>query len=133
MPNDTIRGEEEIRRLRSCINDLISIQALPAIWSGQDAANIVRTLLDVLVRVLSLDFAHARLVDSIYGSQVEFVRLAHRRNPSPQAQEIGHALERWLTHNASTAPLTVPNPAGDGDEHAQPHQVCRTEPEGDSD
>ena len=39
----------EIKRLQGCINDLISILALPAIWSGHESAQILSTLLDVLL------------------------------------------------------------------------------------
>ena len=69
VANDATRGEEEIRRLQSFINDLISIQALPAIWNGRESGHIIGTLLDVLVSVLRLDFAYARLSDSTSASR----------------------------------------------------------------
>ena len=40
---------DEIKRLQGCINDLISVLALPAIWSGHESSQIVSTLLDVLL------------------------------------------------------------------------------------
>ena len=40
---------EEIKRLQRCINDLVSVLALPAIWSGGHPTQIVRTLLDALL------------------------------------------------------------------------------------
>jgi hypothetical protein len=43
----------EIRRLQGCINDLISLLALPATWSSPKSAQIVGTLLDVLVGMRS--------------------------------------------------------------------------------
>ncbi|MGZ5145468.1 MAG: ATP-binding protein [Burkholderiales bacterium] len=123
MTNLATPAEGEVRRLQGCINDLVSIQAMPAIWSGQDSAHIVGTLLDVLVRLLPLDFAYARLNDSITGSPVEFARLAHRRNRPPQAQEIGRALDRWLTDNSVSAPFAVPNPVGDGEVRIAPFRL----------
>ena len=39
----------EIKRLQGCINDLISVLALPAMWRGQNSTQILNTLLDVLV------------------------------------------------------------------------------------
>ena len=39
----------EVKRLQSCINDLISVLALPAIWSGREPSQILGTLLDVLL------------------------------------------------------------------------------------
>jgi len=58
---------DEIRRLQGCINDLISVLALPAMWRGQESVQIVSTLLDVLLGMLRLDFAYARLKDPIGG------------------------------------------------------------------
>ena len=88
---------DEIKRLQGCINDLISIQALPAIWSGQESSQIVGTLLDVLVRILRLDFAYVWLSTSIHGSPLEMIRLAQRRTPEVQAAEVGRAFAGWLT------------------------------------
>jgi len=113
--SDPKAGNEEIRRLQGSINDLISLQALPAIWNGRESGHIVTTLLDVLVSVLRLNFAYARLGNSTNGSPMEFVRFAQRRIPAPQPHEIGRALDRWLTNRSTNAPLTVPNPTDDGD------------------
>jgi PAS domain S-box-containing protein len=113
-------ADEEIRRLQGSINDLTSIQALPAIWNGRESGHIASTLLDVLVSMLRLDFAYARLSDSINGSPVEFVRSTQRRTAPPQPQEIGRALDRWLTNQSAHAPLAVPNPAGDGEVRIAP-------------
>jgi PAS domain S-box-containing protein len=115
VPADATHADEEIRHLRSSINDLISLQTLPAIWDGQESGSIVGTLLDVLVSVLRLNFAYARLSNPINGSPVEFLQLAQCRAPPPQPQEIGRALDRWLTNRSANAPLTVPNPADDGE------------------
>jgi PAS domain S-box-containing protein len=127
VPIDVTHGDEEIRRLRSSINDLISIQALPAIWDGRESGSIVSTLLDVLVSMLQLDFAYVRLSDSINGTPVEFVRLAQRRAPPPPALEIGRALDRWLTNQSAHAPLVVPNPAGDGELKIAPFRLGLTD------
>ncbi len=113
-------ADEEIRRLQGSINDLTSIQALPAIWNGRESGHIAGTLLDVLVSMLRLDFAYARLSDSINGSPVEFVRLTQRRTAPSQPQEIGRALDPWLTNQSANAPLAVPNPAGDGEVRIAP-------------
>src|SRR5882724_2399081 len=115
VASDPKDGNEEIRRLQACINDLISLQTLPAIWDGRESGSIVSTLLDVLVSMLRLDFAYVRLSDSINGSPVEFLQLAQHRAPPPQALQIGRALDRWLTNESVNAPLVVPNPAGDGE------------------
>ena len=57
---------EEIKRLQRCINDLVSVLALPAIWSGGDPSQIARTLLDVLLGMLHLDLVYVRLNDPVW-------------------------------------------------------------------
>ena len=52
VASDPKDGTEEIRRLQGCINDLISLQTLPAIWDGRESGSIVSTLLDVLASML---------------------------------------------------------------------------------
>ncbi len=106
---------DEVKRLKACINDLISVLALPAIWSGHEPSQIVGTLLDVLLGMLRLDFAYARLNDSIGGgTPIEMVRLAQHRNLTAQPQEIGQALNPWLAGDPGTPPLVMPNPIGEG-------------------
>ena len=106
---------DEIKRLKACINDLISVLALPAIWSGQEPSQIVSTLLDVLLGMLRLDFAYARLSDSISGgTPIAMVRSAQRPTLNAQLQEIGQILNPWLTGDPHTSPLVIPNPTGEG-------------------
>src|SRR5437867_7828950 len=106
---------DEIKRLQACINDLISVLALPAIWGGREPSQIVSTLLDVLLGMLRLDLAYARLSDAIGGGvPIEMVRLAQGRNLTVQPQEIGHALNPWLTGDPRTSPLVMPNLLGEG-------------------
>ena len=62
------QAANEIKRLRACINNLISVQALPAIWSGGQPPQIVGALLDMPPQMLGLDFAYVRLNDSTGGS-----------------------------------------------------------------
>jgi len=106
---------DEIRRLQGCINDLISVLAIPALWRGQESAQIVSTLLDVLVGMLRLDFAYARLKDPVGGAPIEMVRLAHSRNLTARPPEIGQVLNGWVGDDPQKWPLLVRNPIGDGD------------------
>jgi hypothetical protein len=51
---------EEIKDLKRCLNDLVSVLALPAIWSGFQPPQIVHALLDALpLRRLAQTFASA--------------------------------------------------------------------------
>src|SRR5262245_43516269 len=105
---------DEIMRLQGCLNDLVSVLALPAIWSGHESSQIVSTLLDVLLGMLRLDFAYVRVSDAIDGAPIEMLRSAQRQNPSVPLQEVGRVLNRWLTDNPLTSPVVVPNPIGAG-------------------
>src|SRR6266576_28865 len=108
------QAANEIKRLKACINNLISVQALPAIWRGGQPSQIVCALLDMLPKMLSLDFAYVRLKDSTGGAPLEMVRLAQDRHLTTQPQIIGHALNSWLGDFPHTSPARVRNPIGDG-------------------
>jgi thioredoxin reductase (NADPH) len=79
---------QEIKRLRRCINDLVSLLALPAIWRGTDPSQIVEMLLDVLRRMLSLDFAYARLSDAFGATPVEVLRVSEDSKINLSAQKV---------------------------------------------
>src|ERR1700729_1825069 len=83
---------QEIKRLRRCINDLTSLLALPAIWRGSEPSQIVQTLLDVLLRMLSLAFAYARLSDAFGAIPVEILRVAEDSKMNLPAQEARNML-----------------------------------------
>jgi PAS domain S-box-containing protein len=67
---------QEIKRLQRCMNDLISLLGLTAIWRGNEPSQVVQTLLDVLLNMLNLDFAHARLSDAFGPMPAEMLRIA---------------------------------------------------------
>ncbi len=105
---------DEIRRLQGCLNDLISVQSLPAIWRGRGRAETVNSLLDALIRVLHLDFACVRVNASVDGPRFEVARL-----PSTHGHD-GHlhycrALEACLQGDLPTGPVLISNPIGPGD------------------
>src|SRR5262245_27187639 len=51
----------EVLRLRRGLNDLAGLAALGAKWAAGDTSSIARTLLEVLVQMLGLDFAYANV------------------------------------------------------------------------
>jgi PAS domain S-box-containing protein len=116
------QADDEIKRLQSYINDLISLQALPAIWSGLDAHQIVNKLLEVLTSLLRLDFAVMRVNDSNGGPPIEAVRLAPDRNPHTHLHEL-RALEAWLKGDLPTGRIVISNPIGTGDVTIAPFRV----------
>jgi PAS domain S-box-containing protein len=79
-------------QLRACISDLISIQALPAVWSGGPPSAVVDTLLDALLEVLGLAFISLRLRESFGGVPIEASRIAADSNILADEREIGDAL-----------------------------------------
>ena len=105
----------QTKRLQGCINDLISLLAFPAMWSGQEPAQIVSTLLDVLLGMLRLDFAYARLKDSFGEGPIEMVRLAQPPSLKARPEEIAQMLHLKLGDEPEKWPLRARNPAGGGD------------------
>jgi PAS domain S-box-containing protein len=97
----------EIQRLKSCINDLIGIVALPAIWSGSNPTGILRTLADMLVSMIQLDFVCLRLKHSAGDLPLEVVR--HRNSdPVPNLPpEIGELLQSWSSSDFQQGPRLV--------------------------
>src|SRR5208283_3589058 len=104
----------EVKHLQRCINDLISLLALPAIWSGVDPSQVLHTLLDALVRMLRLELVSVRLTDT-GGAPVEIVRLAELRRPMPSAHEICEALSQCLKNDSRKWPPLLRNLMGEGD------------------
>ncbi len=104
----------EIKGLQGCINDLISVVSLPAIWKSFDTSQIVRNLIESLVGMLRLDFGYARLNDCNNGSSIEILDLFQHEKKSIQPQAVGQKLEQWLAGNPPSTPVVIPNPVGAG-------------------
>ncbi len=105
----------EIKHLQRCINDLVSLLALPATWSGGDPSQVLHTLLDALMRMLRLDLVSVRLTDLVGGAPVEIVRLAELRGRVPSAHEICEALNQCLENDSRKWPPLLRNFLGEGD------------------
>ena len=104
---------DEIKRLQRCVNDLVSILALPATWTGGDPSHIGRTLIDSLASILTLDLVYVRLNEEVGGAQIEMVRGA--RSAMPPAEEIGADLRHWLGDHPEAWPPVVRCRIGDED------------------
>src|SRR5260370_36438076 len=85
---------DEIKRLQRCINDLVSLLALPAMWSGSKPCDIVHTLLDSLLRMLDLDFVYVSLTNLVDATPSETVRVAQSPEQMLRPQEICAFLAR---------------------------------------
>ncbi len=106
---------EEIRHLRRCINNLVSVLALPAMWSGGEPSQLVDTLLDTLRRLLHLDIVYVRLKDLAGEAPIQMVRVAQSPEHQARAQEICEVLNQCLGDDPQKWPLRVRNPLGDGE------------------
>jgi PAS domain S-box-containing protein len=98
---------EEIRHLRRCINDLVSVLALSATWTGGAPSQIVSNSLDALVSMLSLDFIYARLRASTSTGFTETVRVGSTWESKPRPEEIGEILLPWLENDLQKLPAVV--------------------------
>jgi PAS domain S-box-containing protein len=105
----------EIKRLQRCINDLVSLLALPAVWSGGDPSRVLHTLLDALMRMLHLDLVSVQLTSSVGETLVEIVKVAEPRGPMPPTHEICHALTHSLADNSRKWPPLLRKFMGGGD------------------
>jgi len=107
----------EVKHLQRCINDLISLLALPAIWSGSDPSQVLHTLLDALLRMLRLDLVSVRLTVPVGGAPVEIVRLAElqRQRPMPSAHEICEALSQRVNNDSRKWPPLLRKLMGEGE------------------
>jgi signal transduction histidine kinase len=105
----------EVRHLERCINDLVSLLALPALWSGGDPSQVLHTLLDALLRMLSLDMVSVRLNPPIVEAPIEIVRIAKLSGPMPPAHAICDALSQCLKNGSRKWPPLLRNLMGDGD------------------
>jgi PAS domain S-box-containing protein len=109
-----LRGPaEEVKHLQRCVNDLVSILALPAMWSGGEPSQIVHTLLEALLRMLHLDLVYVRLSGT--GGQAPIEKLGQSQEHLVQPHEIGKAIECWLGADPQDWPPLMRQPLGGRD------------------
>ena len=105
----------EAKQLRACINDLVGVVALPAIWSGSAPSEIVRTLIDALLGMLRLDFVYLRVKDSVGEPPFEVIRGPHSDRATGMLELIGELLKCWSANQVHDWPRVVRKPVGDED------------------
>src|SRR6202166_2179376 len=104
----------EIKRLQRCLNDLVSVLALPAMWSGSQPSQIVHTLLDALLGMLCLDLVYARFEDPTGGTPIEVLKIA----PSAKwmlPEEIHKTVNQWFGDDPQKWPSRLRASIGDED------------------
>jgi len=105
----------EIKQLQHCVNDLISVLALPAMWSGGEPSQIVDTLLDALLHMLQLDLVYVQLKGTGSHAPIEAVRFAQTQKHIAQPQQIIEVFRDWLGPDPQEWPPLVRKPLGDRD------------------
>jgi len=52
---------DRVAELQCCIRDLLSLLALPSIWSGREPRDVAALLFDSLRAILPVEFAYVRV------------------------------------------------------------------------
>jgi signal transduction histidine kinase len=105
----------EIKQLQGCINDLIGVVALSAVWASHEPEQIVDTLLGVLIRRLTLEFAAARLTGNSPISSAELLRTASSGVGMQRTSTLPPQISAWLDVPSPLVLFKAPNPLGEGE------------------
>jgi PAS domain S-box-containing protein len=97
----------EVKRLQRCTNDLVSVLALPAVWSVSEPSRILETLLDALMGILDLDFLYARVRLDSHGDPIESLKTTRLSGTSDSREEIRQALNHWYGEDPQQWPEEV--------------------------
>ena len=86
----------DVKRLQRCMNDLVSVLALPAVWSGSEPSRILDTFLDALLSMLDLDFLYARVRLGSHDPPTDALKTAQLFGTSHSREETRQALDQWF-------------------------------------
>ena len=98
MQQQPADAPSEVKRLQRCMNDLVGVLALPAVWSGSQPNRILETFLDAVHGMLDLDFLYARVRVDDYGAPTEIF------NSTGPNDAIRKALSQSFQGDAQTSP-----------------------------
>ena len=96
-----VHAHNENRRLRRTMRDLVALSTLPAVWINLAPDAIARSLADVILSTLCLDFVYVRLKER------QWARVDRSGSQQPQlaaAEEIVQAAVRELLHRPCRVP-----------------------------
>jgi PAS domain S-box-containing protein len=105
-------AQEENRRIRRAMRDLVALSTLPAVWIGFGLDGISRSLADALVTTLSLDLIYVRLSGEGGNGAIEVVRGG--RKLDSQQQACAAALLRALVEKGDRNEVSIANPIDAG-------------------
>lgn len=98
MTTENQGKSDDVKRLKACINNLVSLLALPAIWTGGDPRQIIRALLDGMIGVLQVDFVYAEWKESGDETPFQMIRHASAKHPITDVAEVSRVLQIWVKH-----------------------------------
>jgi hypothetical protein len=104
--------DKELGRLKACINDLTSLLALPAIWTGGEPHQIIAALLDVLMGVLRLDAVYAEIKDPVNGALISMRRPVLAENRTKGEMDIKQVLNNCLNGESRSQSVVLKQSAG---------------------
>jgi PAS domain S-box-containing protein len=78
------------------MNDLVSVLALPAVWSVGEPSRILETSLDALMGILDLDFLYARVRLDSREVPTDALKTSLLSGTSGSREEIRQALNHWF-------------------------------------
>ena len=113
----------EVKRLQRCMNDLVSVLALPSVWCGNEPSRVVEILLDALLGMLNLDFLYARVKTSSHEAPIELLRTAEPDGGSHNGDEIRQALHRRFREGAPRWIVEAPIKLGEENVSVFPMQM----------
>ena len=91
---------------------MVSVLALPTMWSGAEPVEVAETLLGALLGILLLDFAYLRLKDPAGATMVSMMRMATSGGLTTP-REIGGMLERQVGDEPDSWPKRIRGKAGE--------------------
>ena len=115
MASPADRSGSEIRQLQRCLNDLVAVLALPAMWSGREPSEIARALADTLNGMLALDLVYLCLNNDSEAAPLEAGRSASSTKLPAEPSQIGDQIRLWLGSDARAWPALARQPIADGE------------------
>ena len=96
---------DQVTRLRDCLNDLLSITALPALSTGGEPGQIARPLLDALLGTLRLAFVLCAVQRARGWTSIEIIRVAESLAGQDESERSARpSTRRWATRPLKGSP-----------------------------
>ena len=98
---------KEVRRLKDCIGDLLSVSAIQTISRGSEPAHIIGALLEVLVGTLRLHLAYAEFNVKGTGLPIALARFSQLPKSNDLPPAIRTPADAWLRDKTQTSPFII--------------------------